>query len=78
MSKLDRLIAELFEDDCGSVPDDEIFREIPGWDSLKHVQLVVGIQFEYGVDLSADEISQLVSKRAVLNILAARGLHEQH
>jgi acyl carrier protein len=75
MSKLNQLVSELLEDVSGSLNDDALFGDTDGWDSLKHVQLVVGIQTAYGVDLSADEIAQLTSKRAVRAVLSARGVN---
>lgn len=67
------LMIELFADEADQLTDDTPFRECEGWDSLKHVQLVVGIQSRFEVDLTAEEIARLTSKRRVRDVLRARG-----
>lgn len=64
---------ELFADEAEQLTDDTPFRACESWDSLKHVQLVVGIQSRFDVDLSAEEIARLTSKRRIREVLQARG-----
>jgi acyl carrier protein len=70
-SRLDQLVLELFDDDT-PIDDETEFTQCAGWDSLKHVQLVVALETRFGVDLSADEIAALTCKRAIRNVLTAR------
>ena len=72
MAKLDQLVRELFEDESQSIADDTPFAATEGWDSLKHVQLVVAVESRFGIELTAGEIERLTSKRAAREILAAR------
>jgi acyl carrier protein len=71
-SKLDQFVGELFEEDAGAIGDETPFAECVGWDSLKHVQLIVGIETRFGVELTGEEIDRLRTKRAAREILAAR------
>lgn len=75
MSGLDQLMVELFDDEAELMDAETRFASCGGWDSLKYVQLVAGIETRYNVDLTADEIGRLTSKRAVRGILATRGIH---
>ncbi len=34
-------------------------RDVPGWDSLNHVQIVIGVERAFGIRLSAMEVAQL-------------------
>ncbi|MDC0935319.1 acyl carrier protein [Pirellulales bacterium] len=43
---------ELFELDPGSVREDSVIADIPGWDSLTFVGLIALVDEEYGVTLS--------------------------
>ena len=72
MEKLDQLVRELFDDETRPIEDDTPFSGIEGWDSLKHVELIVAVESRFGVELTADEISRLKSKRAAREILTAR------
>jgi acyl carrier protein len=72
MNRLDELMLELFPDE-GDLPPETPFPQYKTWDSLKHVHLVVGLESRFALDLSADEIAGLVSRRAVADLLRARG-----
>jgi acyl carrier protein len=72
MAKLDQLVGELFEGEASAVGDDTLFADVPGWDSLKHVELIVGLESRFGIELTAEEIERLTSKRAAREILMAR------
>ena len=68
---LNQLVGELFDADT-PIDDETVFAQCAGWDSLKHVQLVVGVETRFGVELSAVEIAALTCKRAIRDVLAAR------
>lgn len=72
--QLDQLLADVFPDDAEVLGDDTAFTECPAWDSLKHVELVVGIESRFAVDLTAAEIARLTCKRAAREILTERGV----
>jgi acyl carrier protein len=73
MSKLDGLLADIFGDDATSLGDDTRFADLVDWDSLKHVELIVGIETRFGVQLESAEIARLTSRAAALDVLAAKG-----
>lgn len=75
MTHLDQLISEIF-DDAADMADDTPFASASAWDSMKHVELVVGIEQRYGIDLTASDIAALVSRRAARELLASRGRHD--
>ena len=72
MTQLDQLVTELFDDEAAAVGDDTRFADLPGWDSLKHVELIVGLETRFGIELTAEEIERLTSKGAARDILTAR------
>jgi acyl carrier protein len=71
MAKLDQLVSELFDDEA-AVADDTLFVDVAGWDSLKQVELIVGLETRFGIELTAAEVERLTSKRAAREILLAR------
>jgi acyl carrier protein len=74
MNALDQLVSEVFADDSHSIAEDTPFAECEGWDSLKHVELIVAVETRFGVELTASEVERLTCKRAGREILAARQL----
>jgi len=72
--QLDQLVADVFPDDADALGEDTAFTDCAAWDSLKHVELVVGIETRFAVDLTAAEIARLTCKRAAREILTERGV----
>lgn len=49
-------------------------RDVPGWDSLSHVQIVIGVERAFGIRLSAMEVAQLENAGDLADtVLAKRG-----
>jgi acyl carrier protein len=72
MAKLDQLVVELFGDGAAPVGDETPFAQTEGWDSLKHVELIVALETRFAVELTAEEIERLTCPRAAREILMAR------
>jgi acyl carrier protein len=49
-------------------------RVFPGWTSLRHVQLVIAIEANYGVSFSREEIRSFTSVGAVRRGLLEKGV----
>lgn len=47
--------------------------DIPRWDSLRHVALVVGIENTFGISLSMDEMQEIMSIRDLQRVLERHG-----
>lgn len=47
--------------------------DVSGWDSLKHMELVVTLEKEYGISLEMQEIVALQSVPDIVALLRARG-----
>ncbi len=75
MDKLNQLLSEIFNEEAEVLGEETPFAECPSWDSLKHVELVLGIETLFVVDLSAAEIGRLTCKQAVRQVLTGRGVH---
>lgn len=47
-------------------------RDVPGWDSLTHVQIIIGVEREFGVRLTSTEVAQLENAGSLVDIVLAR------
>jgi acyl carrier protein len=75
MERLKDLMAGILTTDASSLPPVSTpLRDIEGWDSLKHVLLVVGIERDFQVKLTADEIRAMVTMADVARILQDKGV----
>lgn len=48
--------------------------DVPGWDSNSFVAIVMGLEQEFGITLTALEAARLQSVRAIQELLIARGI----
>ena len=46
---------------------------VPGWDSLTHVQIIVGVERKFGFRLKASEVAQLEDVGSLIDLVIARG-----
>ncbi len=54
-------------------PGEAVSRETePGWDSLRHVELIFSIEDEFAVSFDEDELLELTSLRALADAVARR------
>jgi acyl carrier protein len=55
-----------------AVEDAMSFDDVPGWDSVGHMNLVTELESRFGVSLDMDEIVSLDSVRAVRQLVARK------
>lgn len=47
---------------------------VPGWDSMAHVGLILALQKEFGISISPAEAVELTSIKNIIHYLANRGI----
>lgn len=66
-------LAELFEMPVGSIGVDTLREDVPAWDSLGVLTLIAGLDEEFGIQLTEDEILEMSSIRDILELLGRHG-----
>lgn len=56
-------------------PESTPLRELKGWDSLKHVLLVVEVEKRLGQQLTAEEIQAMVTLADVAAVISRKGVN---
>ncbi len=51
------------------ISDDAKMSDVPGWDSLSHMNLILEIEREYGIQLLGDDIAEMQSVPKIVEIL---------
>ena len=59
------VMAQIFNVDAGSISEESSPEDIERWDSLRHMQLILAIEDEFGVTFADDDIPNLLSLRAI-------------
>jgi acyl carrier protein len=72
--RVQRVFQEALDDRSLKITKDTAQTDIPEWDSMFQITLILAIEKEFGVRFSAREASQLVSVRAVLGLLETKNV----
>lgn len=67
-------IAKLLKIPADRITDEASMKTIPEWDSLKHMELIVGLEQHYDIELTGDEIAEMTSVDAIKKVLEGRGV----
>ena len=70
---LEKIFAEVFIMPEASVTDSLTLNEIPTWDSLAHILLIVRLEESYQIELTGDEIADIKSVGDARAALLAHG-----
>ncbi len=69
--KLEKLLKETFQIDKISL--DYSMDDIPEWDSFKHIELIIGLEQEFGINLEYTDTTEMTSipiiKSKILKLL---------
>jgi acyl carrier protein len=68
-ARLKRLIADLFKCDIADLSDQTGPGDVPGWDSLGHVTLMVEIQKQFGTHVPVEDAIEVESIADLESIL---------
>ncbi len=71
---LEKKIAETFALPEASVADGLALSDIPTWDSLAHMMLIVRLEQDYAIQFSGDEIADLHSVGDIRATLRVHGV----
>ena len=63
------IVADLFNLTPSMVETDSSPQQIAGWDSMQHLNLVLALEQEFGVQFGPDQIEQMKSVRKIVQIV---------
>jgi acyl carrier protein len=72
LKRLTEIVANLLEIDDLVLEPGMTARDVPGWDSLVHVQIIVAAEKAFGVRFRTGEIAAVANVGELVNRVAAR------
>ncbi|MEQ8172619.1 MAG: acyl carrier protein [Candidatus Eremiobacterota bacterium] len=76
MEKVYKITNSIFGEQKTISGDNVDFRECGMWDSLVHMQIIAGIEEEFQVELTEDEIIEMMSISKIKELLRNKGISE--
>lgn len=71
-TELETIFRDLFDDDDIQIKPETTAADVPGWDSLNNVRLVVMIEKHFGIRFSAGEVVSLKNVGELLKLIEQR------
>jgi acyl carrier protein len=73
-TRLSELVAEILRLPPDAVTDSLTIAETENWDSLAHIELVAALESEFSVELSADDIVEMITYAKIRSVLGSKGV----
>ena len=70
--KVQPILAEAFQIPTSEVTPELAFGDLPQWDSMGHMELMILLEERFGIEINADTIAELVSLPAICEHLSRR------
>ena len=68
--RIKTVISRIFE--INVVPDDISQKNCEKWDSLRHLNLVVELESEFGISIEPEEIAVMKTMQDIISIVSAK------
>jgi acyl carrier protein len=72
VDRLNDLFRDIFDDDDIAVTGDTAAADIDGWDSLAHITLILGVEREFRIKMTAAEVGSLKNVGQMIDLIVAR------
>ena len=70
--QLEQIFRNVFNDDGLSLGDSTTIRDIPGWDSLAHINLMFAIESAFGMQFSGNELAEIKDIAELKGVIETR------
>lgn len=72
MEKVRKIIAETFKIKENEITSQTNMKDIDSWDSLTHMELIVSLEDECGIEFTADEIMEMITVEMIEKIVGEK------
>ena len=72
--KLTPIFRDVFDDPALEIKDTMTAKDVPGWDSLTYVNLIVAVEKAFAVSFTTKEVKTLANVGALTELLAKRAV----
>ena len=72
VDRLNDVFRDIFDDDDIAVTDATVAADIDGWDSLAHITLILGVEREFRIKMTAAEVGSLENVGQMIDVIVAR------
>ena len=70
LNKIQTVLAQALKVEVTDISPETTFGDLPQWDSLGHMELMILLEEHFGVEINADTITNLISVQAIYEHVA--------
>ena len=70
--RLNQVFRRVFKDDSITISRETTARDIEGWDSLTHLDLITETETEFGIEITGFEVMNLKNVGDLIDLLATK------
>jgi acyl carrier protein len=67
--KLEEVFRDVFDDDAIEISASTTAKDVDGWDSLNHVNLVVAVEKKFGIKFTTKEVNKLANVGELMELI---------
>ncbi len=71
-TKVKEIIAKVLNVPAGTLSEETAIGDIPAWDSLRHIQIIVAIEKEFGFKFTTDAMTDIEDVSDLVSAVEAR------
>ena len=71
-TELQKIFRVLFARDSIELRDEMTAKDVPGWDSISHISLVVSVEQRFGIMLTIKDVSGLGNVGQLVDLIASK------
>lgn len=72
LSRIQFIASDILNQSDLALTESTTASDVTGWDSLTHVQIVIGVEAAFGIRMTSTEVSQLENVGSLVDIVEAR------
>jgi acyl carrier protein len=70
--RIKKVMSNVFDIDIAAITENASPDNIEKWDSLKHINLIVALEEEFGFEFNDEEISDLLNYQLILDVVKTK------
>ena len=71
LARIQTVAADILNDPSLFLTENTTAADVSGWDSLRHVQIVVGVEIAFGMRMTSTEVAQLENVGSMIDLVEA-------
>jgi acyl carrier protein len=72
LKKVTETLADIVDDDALELSENTTPEDVPDWDSINHMKLIITLETEFNIRFEAEEINTVENVRGLLDMIESR------